>query len=154
MDREGRTARARAMLHAHAGALQARHGRGGFKLRGRSACACLRAQDVKHHVAQVERLAAHAVGLNIPSLVWVDANPITMGAHGAPALTCAYDVNAAAHRQAADLGFYMFSRQAMILSGRLVNEQGHYPAHQPDHVVKQQVGLALVLRSFHTVTKI
>lgn len=100
-------------------------------------------QDVKYHVAQVKRLASHATELNIPSLVWVDTNPITTGAHGAPALTCIYDVNAAAHKQAADLGFYMFSRQAMILSGQQVNEQGHYPAHQPDHIVKQQVEVML-----------
>ena len=104
-------------------------------------CAC--AQDVKHHVAQVKRLASHAVDLNIPTLVWVDTNPITMGAHGAPALNCIYDVNAAAHKQAVELGFLMFSRQAMILSGQLVNEQGHYPAHQPDKVVKQQVEVML-----------
>lgn len=119
----------------------------------KEAVRCPHAQDVKHHVAQIKRLAGHLVDLNIPSLVWVDTNPITMGAHGAPALTCVYDVNAAAHKQAADLGFYMFSRQAMILSGQLVNEQGHYPAHQPDHVVKQQVRAALVHRCLNTLTK-
>ena len=37
----------------------------------------------------------------------------------------------------------MFSRQAMIMSAEQVDESGHYPMHQPDSVVGQEVQLML-----------
>lgn len=45
--------------------------------------------------------------------------------------------------QAKALGFYMFSRQTMIMSAEQVDENGHYPMHQPDSVVKAEVDLML-----------
>jgi hypothetical protein len=37
----------------------------------------------------------------------------------------------------------MFSRQTMIMSAGQVDESGHYPMHQPDVVVKEEVELLL-----------
>lgn len=45
--------------------------------------------------------------------------------------------------QARSLGFYMFSRQTMIMSAEEVDENGHYPMHQADSVVKAEVELML-----------
>ncbi len=45
--------------------------------------------------------------------------------------------------QARELGFYMFSRQTMITSAGQLDENGHYPMHQPDAVVKEEVELML-----------
>lgn len=45
--------------------------------------------------------------------------------------------------QAKEHGFYMFSRQTMITSAGQVDENGHYPMHQPDDVVRQEVELML-----------
>ena len=45
--------------------------------------------------------------------------------------------------QARALAFYMFSRQTLILSAEQVDESGHYPMHQPDFIVQQQVKLML-----------
>lgn len=90
---------------------------------------------------QLQRLAQHLRLMSNQTVVWVDANPMTHAAHGALALDCALGVNAAAHEQARQLGLLLFSRQSMVLSGQQVDEQGHYPMHQPDHVVKQEVDL-------------
>ena len=45
--------------------------------------------------------------------------------------------------QARALGFYMFSRHTMISSAEQVDKSGHYPMHQPDTVVGQQIKLLL-----------
>ncbi|KAK9908144.1 hypothetical protein WJX75_003271 [Coccomyxa subellipsoidea] len=99
-------------------------------------------EDHKHHALQLGRLARHLHELN-QTVIWVDINPMTFAVHGAPALKCALNVNAAAHAQAKELGFYMFSRQTMITSAGQVDESGHYPMHQPDVVVKEEVELLL-----------
>lgn len=55
-------------------------------------------QDHKHHALQLGRLARHLHELN-QTVIWVDINPMTFAVHGAPALKCALNVNAAAHAQ-------------------------------------------------------
>lgn len=45
--------------------------------------------------------------------------------------------------QARELGFYMFSRQTMIQSAGQLDDNGHYPMHQPDAVVREEVELLL-----------
>ncbi len=59
-------------------------------------------QDWKHHVLQLHRLAKHLHQLN-QTVIWVDINPMTYAVHGAPALKCALNVNAAAHEQVTQL---------------------------------------------------
>ncbi len=58
----------------------------------------VRVQDYKHHSLQLRRLARHLNELN-QTVIWVDINPMTFAVHGAPALKCALNVNAAAHAQ-------------------------------------------------------
>ena len=45
--------------------------------------------------------------------------------------------------QAKELGLYMFSRQAMIVTGMQMDESGHWPMHQPDSTVEQELALLL-----------
>ena len=52
--------------------------------------------------------------------------------------------------QAKELGFFMFSRQTMIVSGLQTDESGHYPHHQPDSVVGQELRLLLAWLSCMT----
>lgn len=99
-------------------------------------------EDWKHHVLQLQKLAKHLHQLN-QTVIWVDINPMTYAVHGAPALKCALNINAAAHEQAGKLGFYMFSRQSMIQSAGQLDDNGHYPMHQPDVVVREEVELML-----------
>ena len=55
--------------------------------------------------------------------------------------------------QAKKLGMYMFSRQAMIMSGRQTDESGHYPIHQLDSTVGQEVEYMLAWLSCITAQK-
>ena len=87
---------------------------------------------------QVERLGKHLSQLANQTVVWVDSNPVTKGVHE-DALDCVRAVNAAALEQAQRQGLHLFSRQSMILSGHQVDDRGHYPMHQPDHIVREQV---------------
>lgn len=48
---------------------------------------------------------------------------------------------------------YMFSRQAMIMSGRQTDESGHYPIHQLDSTVGQEVEYMLAWLSCITAQK-
>jgi hypothetical protein len=110
---------------------------------GRDADALLHValQDLQHHIMQLVKLARHLSQLENQTVIWVDANPMTHGAHEADTMDCVRDINDAALQQAHKLGLYMFSRQSMILSGKQVDEKGDYPMHQPDKVVREQVDL-------------
>ncbi|CAK0784612.1 hypothetical protein CVIRNUC_007816 [Coccomyxa viridis] len=99
-------------------------------------------EDYEYHSVEAVRLAKHLHML--PAIViWVDQNPMSFAVHGKPALHCLLHVNSVAHAQAKELGFFMFSRQTMIMSAEQVDESGHYPMHQPDSVVGQEVQLML-----------
>lgn len=54
--------------------------------------------------------------------------------------------------QALELDFYMFSRQTMIMSAGQVDDSGHYPMHQPDSIVGQEVRLLLAWLSCMTMS--
>ncbi len=47
-----------------------------------------------------------------------------------------------AYDLARELGYYLFSRQSLILSGN-VTEDGQYPLHQPPPVMREELMLLL-----------
>lgn len=48
-----------------------------------------------------------------------------------------------AYDLARELGFYLFSRQTLLLSGNKTDEDGHFPLHQPPPVVKEELYVLL-----------
>ena len=47
-----------------------------------------------------------------------------------------------AYEMAQELGFFMFSRQSLLLSGN-VTQDGQYPIHQPQPVMQDELRLLL-----------
>ena len=55
-------------------------------------------QEYEHHALQAVRLAQHLRSLNA-TVIWVDYNPTSFGAHGKPILQCLLHVNGVGHAQ-------------------------------------------------------
>ena len=55
-------------------------------------------QEYEHHALQAVRLAQHLRSLNT-TVIWVDYNPTSFGAHGKPILQCLLHINGVGHAQ-------------------------------------------------------
>lgn len=101
-----------------------------------------------HHGLQMRRFAQHMHMLNT-TVVWVDTTPFsTSYATGlattsdVSTLSCVDHVNQVAYDLARELGYYLFSRQSLILSGNFT-ENGQYPLHQTTPVMREEFRILL-----------
>ena len=44
---------------------------------------------------------------------------------------------------ARELGFYLFSRQTLLLSGNITDASGNFPLHQPQPVIQEELMVLL-----------
>lgn len=95
-------------------------------------------EALEHHARQLW-LLAHHLSLLEQTVVWVDMNPISKGVADKATLKCCFYLNSVAHHLAAEFGFLLFSRQAMIVSGHQMNDANEYPMHQTDETVNVEV---------------